>query len=249
MSTTETASAQATPVPVDRSVRIPRLRAGLREFVVIVAGVMAALVAQAWWQGREERGREQAYLRQLLADVRENERTLADAMVYNEGAWKAANRARAVVVGRGTPPPPDSFMVWLGRAGQTRSFRPLYGTYRALVGTGDLRLIRTDSLRTLITQSFARVESESETFRDLEAQEMQQVAPFVHTESYLQREGPSRRVDYAGLRADPQVTEMLSVVRVLHANELESLREMQRATARLRRALEVELGIADSARA
>jgi hypothetical protein len=33
-------------------------RAALREFVTIVAGVLAALAAQAWWQAREQRARE-----------------------------------------------------------------------------------------------------------------------------------------------------------------------------------------------
>lgn len=41
------------------------------EFGIIVAGVLCALAAQAWWDGHQERGRD--YLRQVLAGTRENE--------------------------------------------------------------------------------------------------------------------------------------------------------------------------------
>ncbi|HEX8830342.1 MAG TPA: hypothetical protein VF705_04210, partial [Longimicrobium sp.] len=76
------------PAPADspqapaRATRFPAIIAGggwrgaLREFGIIVAGVLCALGAQAWWEQHEERGREGDYLRQILADTRENERRL-----------------------------------------------------------------------------------------------------------------------------------------------------------------------------
>lgn len=63
-------------------------RAAFREFVVIVAGVLAALAAQAWWTSHEDRARERDYLAQLLADTRENERRLETAIHEDEIAWK-----------------------------------------------------------------------------------------------------------------------------------------------------------------
>src|SRR5687767_7199590 len=58
------------------------------EFAVIVIGVLVALGAQALWEHRQDRGRERAYLRQLLSDTRENELRLDTAIArdsaYNE---------------------------------------------------------------------------------------------------------------------------------------------------------------------
>jgi hypothetical protein len=72
--------------------RFPRIIAAggwmgaLREFSIIVAGVLCALGAPAWWDGYQERGRERDYLRQLLADTRENEARLAAAMASDSAS-------------------------------------------------------------------------------------------------------------------------------------------------------------------
>lgn len=77
-----------------RSFRAPvGWRNALREFVVIMAGVLAAFAAQAWWEDHQERTRERDYLHQLLADTRENERRLTNAIEEDSAAGRATARA------------------------------------------------------------------------------------------------------------------------------------------------------------
>ncbi len=70
-------------------------RTALREFAIIVAGVLCALAAQSWWQAGEERRREQDYLRQLLADTRENERRPDAAIAVDSAAGSSVGRLAA----------------------------------------------------------------------------------------------------------------------------------------------------------
>ena len=125
------------------------------EFLVVVTGVLVALAVGAWWQGRQNAVSEQAYLRQLAADLRETERaaTAADAFlrpVDRAGSllWLAFYEAAA--------PPRDSLLAWAERAMWTSTVRPVVGTAEALVATGDLALIRDDSLRTAVTAYLER---------------------------------------------------------------------------------------------
>ncbi|HEV2147217.1 MAG TPA: hypothetical protein VGR37_07425 [Longimicrobiaceae bacterium] len=116
-------SATAPPDPADTRRRAPAprrrlLRFGapggwqsvLREFAVIVAGVLAALGAQAWWEGRQERERERAYLAQVLAETRENEERLADAIAEDSVAGVFTRRALAALEGVLPAPPGDSLV-------------------------------------------------------------------------------------------------------------------------------------------
>src|SRR5438128_10064602 len=66
-------------------------RAGVREFVLILASVLAALAAQAWWQQREDRAREHDYLRQLLADPKANSAKLQHAIALDSRSGVAAD--------------------------------------------------------------------------------------------------------------------------------------------------------------
>lgn len=125
------------------------------EFLVVVTGVLVALAVGAWWQGLQDAAKERAYLRQLAADLRETERAAdaADAFlqpVDRAGSllWLAFYEADA--------PPRDSLLAWAERAMWTSTVRPVLGTAEALVATGDLALVRDDSLRTAITAYLER---------------------------------------------------------------------------------------------
>ncbi len=120
------------------------------EFLVVVTGVLVALAVGAWWEGRQDVAAERAYLRQLAADLRETEGAAdrADAFlrpVDRAGSllWLAFYQAH--------PPPRDSLLALAEQAMWTATLRPLTGTAEALVATGDLALIRDDSLRTAVT--------------------------------------------------------------------------------------------------
>ncbi len=238
------------------SIRLLRLfgdwRAGLREAAIIVVSVLAALGAQAWWQAREERGREQAYLHQLLADARENQRRLDEGIAFDSISAVNARQTMQVLIGEATAPRPDTFVNWLSRGASSGDFMALNGTYRALVGTGDLRLIRNDTLRTKITQYYARLESELETLRDLRLLTLEQITPLARAVPFIGRvyagAPNATAADLRRLQGDREVISVLFAFQVANSNRVATLRGLRRATRELRRTLEAELGVRDSTR-
>jgi hypothetical protein len=215
-------------------------RAALREFAVIVASVMAALAAQAWWQAREERGREHDSLHQLLADTRENEGRLDEAIRTDSVAATATGRALDALTST-APVSADSLLAWVEGAGSSSNFQPLDGNYRALVGTGDLRLVRNDSLRALLAAYASSLESEAARQGQLRGAVMAQAGPLIHAFPFMRRvfldHLSAAGVDIPALRADPGAAEVLFAVQAAASNRLDRLRDQTRD---LRRALEAE---------
>ena len=125
------------------------------EFLVVVTGVLVALAVGAWWQGRQDAAREAAYLGQLAADLRETERAAADADTFLRPVDRAGSLLWLAFY-RAAPPPRDSLLAWAERAMWTSTVRPVTGTAEALVATGDLALVRDDSLRTAVTAYLER---------------------------------------------------------------------------------------------
>jgi hypothetical protein len=119
------------------------------EFLLIVAGVLTALTVDAAWQGHTERVREREYLTQLHSDVLENRRLLQAALVIERGQL---HRALAILAGlRGVQPIPlDSAALWMNAEPPFPWYsdpRLRDGTITALVGTGDINLIRNERVR------------------------------------------------------------------------------------------------------
>lgn len=125
------------------------------EFLVVVTGVLVALAVGAWWQGRQDAGTETAYLRQLVADLRETEQAADQADAFLAPVDRAGSLLWLAFY-ESTPPARDSLLAWAERSMWTSSVRPVVGTAEALVATGDLALVRDDSLRTAITAYLER---------------------------------------------------------------------------------------------
>jgi hypothetical protein len=124
-------------------------RSALREFVLIVLGVLAALAGNSWWEGRQERGREEVYLRQLAADLRESERIMEQGLLRTRGYYLGAARVLRAFHSA-EPPPPDSLATWIRQSDGYMDPRPVLGTVRGLIASGDLRLLRDDALRSAV---------------------------------------------------------------------------------------------------
>lgn len=221
-------------------------RAALREFAIVVLGVMAALGAQAWWEYHSERGRETAYLRQLNADARETELRLESAIRDDSIAAEATTRALAAMDGDAARPSADSLKTWIIDAGRSAEFRPLLGTYRAMVGTGDLRLIRNDSLRAALISYAASLEGEETRINQIRGVIFNIVPDFAREVPFL------RRVFASG---DPVLTEpevdlllnndeasvVLFTMQAASVNRVSGLRRVRDEAAALRRLLDREV--------
>lgn len=120
------------------------------EFLVVVTGVLVALALGAWWQERDNRERETAYLQQLAADLDTTEQSLQWISEFHiEAALAAARVGRAFW--KPEPPTLAELSADLGRPFRSMRERPVLGTIEALIATGDLRLIRSNALRTELT--------------------------------------------------------------------------------------------------
>ena len=120
------------------------------EYLVVVLGVLTAVAINAWWGDRQDRAREEVYLRQLLADLRETERAV-DEVDAQMDLYEHAPRRLAQAYYLSDLPPRDSLVAWGLRIFTYRTLRPVLGTAEALVSTGDLALVRDDSLRIAIS--------------------------------------------------------------------------------------------------
>jgi hypothetical protein len=246
--------------PARGRIRLPVVAAGggaggawkkaVREFAVIVAGVMAAQGAQAWWDARQDRDREHDYLRQLLADTRTNESRLADAIRADSVTGLANSRAIDALTSTQAPPPADSVVRWVKRTGSMSYFMPLSGTFRALLGTGDLRLVRNDSLRARIAAYATLLENEDARQGDLRANMIHNAAPFARAFPFIRRvflhDDAKPMADVQRLRADPDAAAVLFSMQAGNANRLAGLRMMRDATVEMRRALEAEPYLRDA---
>ena len=149
----------ATPVPRRAATILGRLHDAVREqnwfavgleVLIVVVGVVVGFQVTGWGQARADAAREQTYLRQLAADLAETERLIAtvDSVRYTRYIPAASRLVRSF--GHTPKPPADSVLAWLPVAWTLRAQRPVLGTVHALVSSGDLSLVRDDSLRSAI---------------------------------------------------------------------------------------------------
>jgi hypothetical protein len=118
------------------------------EFLVVVTGVLVALAVQAWYQRISDRRNEQDYLRQLASDLSETKKLMAAA---DSTSRRGEHAGTMLVRAFNDPAPPgDSVLHWLAGLGGVIYRLPVMGTVEALIASGDLRLIRNDSLRAAI---------------------------------------------------------------------------------------------------
>lgn len=140
------------------------------ELVIVVLGVVIGFQVTAWGQTQADRATEQEHLRQLAADLAETERVMARADSVSLPWGRAGNRLWAAFY-QETPPPRDSLMWWrIWADSYVTDARPLLGTAEALIATGDLALIRDDSLRAAIVAYVEETRSVIEAQARLSAQ-------------------------------------------------------------------------------
>lgn len=123
------------------------------EFFVVVTGVLVALALQAFYERGQDGRRERAYLRQLATELRASEAIMVTADSFTADADRAGVMLLRTFR---APAPRDSMLVWLNLVGRWAFHLPAIGTAEALVASGDLRLIRNDSLRAAIADYVGR---------------------------------------------------------------------------------------------
>ena len=122
--------------------RLPLARLAA-EFLVIVTGVLVALGAQAWYEGREEIEREIAALHAIRADLIRTEQEVGRRLITQRRVTQAVRETGRILSGERERPEE-----WTPDVGL--SFQPLrlpLGSLEALISSGDARLVSSDGLR------------------------------------------------------------------------------------------------------
>ena len=218
----------------------------IAELAVIVAGVLIALGVNSWWEQRQEDRRAEEYLEQLLVDFRETERGLKGAIAGDTKNFESASRVidRAY---RGRFPPTDSLELPTGYY----FFRPLTGTFTALVQGGDLRLLDSDTLRFELVKYLATMDDIEKVLRHTETMIWNSTERVIlgrarHSQSALRRaaNGGSGwgQIDVAGALNDPEIISALQVQATASQVRLFNLRRLEKPTSRLIRLIQAELG-------
>jgi hypothetical protein len=253
MSTSTANPPETAPDPTHQPVRLLRPSAvgrgwvaALREFLVIVTGVLAALAAQAWWERGQERARERDYLHQLLADTRENENRIGLAMAEDSASMQAVARVVRALHTPGPLPPNDSMANWTLIALNSSDFQPVTGTYQALLSAGDLRLLRNDSLRGMVVAYAATLAHERDMLMLFLQGVMDLATPLAQEMTFVRRiftsdppEPGAHGFDFASKRNDAELGAALFVLQIANRNRFTHLRRLREKTIELRRALEM----------
>lgn len=216
----------------------------LGELTLIVAGVLIALGANAWWEGRKDRERERIWLRQLLADLRENEERIEGAIAFNSSRVDELGRFRDVVAAFARPeisplPAGDSLRTWsIGFSFD--DLEALTGTYTALVQTGDVQLLHNDSLRFRVIAYAADMEALREELRQKENQMWRSLEQWWQSQAWFHLFS-QETVDVAAVLGDPELFGLLVARHSTGREHVEDLVDIRQPTRRLRCLLEGEL--------
>jgi hypothetical protein len=207
------------------------------ELAVIVGGVLIALAADAWWESRVERELARDYLQRLLVDFHETEERLRGVIAGDSTTLESVNQVvdRAL---RGVFPSPDS----LDLPTRYNQFEPLTGTLTALVESGDLRLIRNDSLRFELVAFSALIDAADKMLGHTErlifnSIERLSLGRARHSQSAVRRlanQGAGwGEVDVRGILNDPEVMSALQVQAAASQMRLFTLSRLEEPTRRI----------------
>ena len=126
--------------------RIPWKRV-IAEAVAIVVSILFAFGIQAWWETRGERERERIALEALAEDFAAADSILQVRALAIDSAADAAREIIDLVGPTADLSGSDRIAILLPRVIRRPTFEPPMGTLQALLGSGELRLIRNPELK------------------------------------------------------------------------------------------------------
>jgi hypothetical protein len=229
--------------PGKRPLLPPGLRGVTGELVLIVAGVLIALGADSWWQGRLEIQSTRVYLEQLRNDVRETEARLMEAIRDDSTYLDIVNTSVRAAEGEA---PADSFRTLSAFS----IFEPVIGTAQSLVQSGAIELVESDSIRLEIVGWLSALTASRDWLAHTEDQTwlnsrriIERQAEYSRAPAELRREGRYFvAADRDSMLADPVLYAAMELQRALQRNRLNRLNALLGPTVRLRGFLERELG-------
>jgi hypothetical protein len=197
------------------------------------------------WERQQERDQAEEYLMQLLVDFQETERRLQGTIAAETTRLEGVNSVIARALG-GPLPQADSLELPTGY----NYFEPLTGTLVALVEGGDLRLLRSDSIRFGLIAFSALIHETEAVLRHTEtliwnSTERVALGRARHSQSAASREANAGigwgQVDVAGVLNDPEIISALQVQAAATQIRLFNLGRLEAPTSRIIRLIRAEL--------
>jgi hypothetical protein len=121
------------------------------EVVAIVGSILLAFAIDAWWQQRQEQSQEHELIRALLDDFGQNAERVDSIGTLHRSRRLALER---LLEASSNPASADgdSLSYWLSRLYQGHTVEVVEGTLNTLLSSGQLSLIRNDSLRVRLSE-------------------------------------------------------------------------------------------------
>jgi hypothetical protein len=138
--------------------QIPWLRI-FAEGVAIVVSILLAFGIQAWWEERQEREEERRILQALSEDFSE---TREDLLSNTAGTVESSEQAKELlrIMSEGSAnEQAEEVIALLANSFTTWTYEPRLSTYEEIIGSGDLGLVRSDTLRVQMALAVAFVET------------------------------------------------------------------------------------------
>jgi hypothetical protein len=131
---------------------------GLGEFAIVVLGVLAAFWVENWNSDRNDQILETRYIAALLEDLRKDDLALQFAMSEAEDNSALGRMLLKAIEEDSISVSPNEFVKAASRSDwmQNPSFTRV--TFTDLMNTGNLRLIRSDSIRASISSYYTSIE-------------------------------------------------------------------------------------------
>lgn len=138
------------------------MRGFLIEAVVIIASILLAFAIDAGWDEWIDRRDERAMLEALVPEFEANLAEAAGVIAVHERNGRLIGLAHARTPRRTSELPPDSVSATLHALASPRTFDAIRGTLDALIGSGQLELIRDPELVRALTVYLNLVEDSFE---------------------------------------------------------------------------------------
>lgn len=189
-------------MPSSKSNRAAQL---LLELVIVFLGVLIALAADSWRQNRESTQRADSYLSAIASDMAESERILREAKANNEIYLARADSVQSILQGRAQLPDGVADVRAMMQL-QADLPGPPMGTLRAVLTTGEISLLRSESVRATLIREYAVIESRLGWIDEVASQSGANISQLILTLGRLEPEsGRSGVVLLADLRQSPDL--------------------------------------------
>lgn len=202
------------------------------ELVVVFAGVLIALAAEASWETRKEIAREKAYVVALHSDMERAAVAVTEALAQIEEDLGVFDLLAQSIMRPG---------VDTGDASGMQLRVPTYviptGTLDALLASGEIQIVRSDTLRAVLIREHARLQTGFEALARYEDVSIQTFTKVSLARQELRVAGvPTLSLE--DIRAHPQLSAAVIDHYVLLLNSRATLQEMIAAI----QAVEAETG-------